>query len=73
MSLSALYLSVFVYLRSIKDDHLPPLKWELAVVEDVHPGTEGHVSVVSVRTDQGSVMKKPVVKICPLPPADITD
>lgn len=57
----------------IKDDHLPPLKWKLAVIEDMHPGPDGLVRVVSVRTAQGSIIKRPIIKICPLPPPDINN
>ena len=34
----------------IKDDHLPPLKWKLTIIEDLHLGTDGHMHVVPVST-----------------------
>jgi len=33
----------------------------------VHPGGDGRVRVVSVRTATGSIMKRPIVKLCLLP------
>ena len=50
----------------IHDEHLPPTKWHLGRVVDVHPGDDGTVRVVTVRTAQGLV-KRPVVKLSPLP------
>lgn len=50
----------------IKNDNTPPMKWPLAVIEEVHRGKDGIVRVVTVRTRTGSY-KRPIVKICPLP------
>jgi len=50
----------------VVDERYPPSKWPLGRILDVHPGADGHVRVVTVRT-QTSVLKRPIVKLCPLP------
>lgn len=50
----------------IRDERLPPLKWRLGRIIDVHPGKDGVCRVATVRTSEG-VIKRPVVKLCPLP------
>lgn len=50
----------------VVDERYPPAKWPLGRIVDVHPGADGHVRVVTVRT-QTSVFKRPIVKLCPLP------
>ncbi|XP_053691724.1 uncharacterized protein LOC128740217 [Sabethes cyaneus] len=50
----------------LRDENLPPLKWAIGRVVDVHPGTDGLVRVVSVKTSQG-VTKRAVGKLCLLP------
>lgn len=44
----------------------PPTKWPLARIVDVHPGDDGLVRIVSVRTAL-SVLKRPVSKLILLP------
>lgn len=44
----------------------PPLQWHLGRVTQVHPGTDGVVRVVKVRTRTGE-FTRPVVKLSPLP------
>lgn len=46
--------------------NLPPCKWELARVVQTHPGDDGRVRVVTVKTATSEV-KRPIVKIVPLP------
>ncbi|XP_071579872.1 uncharacterized protein [Temnothorax nylanderi] len=53
----------------IKEDHLPPLQWALGRVTALHPGQDGVVRVVTVKTRSGD-FKRPVKKLCPLPSAD---
>lgn len=55
----------------VVDERYPPSKWPLGRILDVHPGADGHVRVVTVRT-QTSVLKRSIVKLCPLP-IDRTD
>jgi transposase InsO family protein len=50
----------------IKEDTTTPLQWPLAVIQDIHPGKDGIVRVVTVKTPKG-VYKRPTSKICPLP------
>lgn len=50
----------------IKDDNLPPGKWALGRVQELHPGKDGYVRVVSVKT-AGNILKRPVTKLVLLP------
>lgn len=50
----------------IKDDNLPPGKWSLGRVVALHPGNDGHVRVVTLKTKNGH-LKRPVVKLSLLP------
>lgn len=50
----------------IKNSKLPPASWLLASVIDVHPGEDGLVRVVSLKTAT-SIFTRPITKICPLP------
>ncbi|XP_062552908.1 uncharacterized protein LOC134218054 [Armigeres subalbatus] len=50
----------------IKEDNLPPLKWAMGRIVSLHPGSDGLVRVVEIRTS-GGVMKRSISKICPLP------
>ncbi|XP_046608758.1 uncharacterized protein LOC124299539 [Neodiprion virginianus] len=50
----------------VKNENLPPSVWPLAKVIEVHPGTDGLVRVVTVKT-KSSVLKRPIVKLCVLP------
>lgn len=50
----------------LADNTLPPLKWRLARVHQLHPGADGITRVVTVRIGN-TLAKRPVVKVCPLP------
>ncbi|XP_055910549.1 uncharacterized protein LOC129944914 [Eupeodes corollae] len=50
----------------VLDERYPPTKWPLARVIETHPGLDGLVRVVTIKT-QSSTLKRPVVKLCPLP------
>lgn len=50
----------------IKNELAPPLKWRLARIIKLHPGTDGVARVATVRTANG-VFQRPLVKLCPLP------
>lgn len=50
----------------LHDDNAPPLQWKLGRVEEVIFGSDNVVRVVNVRTNSG-IIKRPVVKVCPLP------
>ncbi|XP_058448790.1 uncharacterized protein LOC131428764 [Malaya genurostris] len=53
----------------IKDDNQPPLKWKMGRICDTHPGKDGVVRVVTLRTATG-LLTRPVEKICFLPIAN---
>lgn len=50
----------------IRDDNVAPLKWKKGRVAEVHPGSDGLVRVVTLKTSTG-FLKRPITKICPLP------
>ncbi|XP_076291065.1 uncharacterized protein LOC143214212 [Lasioglossum baleicum] len=50
----------------LRQSNLPPCKWELGRVIECHPGDDGIVRVVTVKTAQ-SQYKRPIVKLCILP------
>ncbi|XP_066589335.1 uncharacterized protein [Prorops nasuta] len=50
----------------VRDDRFPPAKWPLGRVLEIHPGDDGLVRVVTVRT-ASSIMKRPIVRLSPLP------
>lgn len=54
-------------LAILKDDNLPPLKWKMVRVVETHPGDDGVVRAVSVKTPKGTILKRPVVKLSLLP------
>lgn len=47
-------------------ENAPPLQWPLGVVTKLFPGRDGVTRVVEVRIKSG-VLKRPIVKLCPLP------
>ena len=48
-----------------REEPLASTKWPLARVVQVHPGKDGKVRVVTVRTAKG-VYRRPVIKVVPL-------
>ncbi|XP_074030835.1 uncharacterized protein [Leptinotarsa decemlineata] len=50
----------------LKCDSSPPLHWPLAVIQEVHPGKDGIVRTVTLKTNRGMLVR-PVIKVCPLP------
>jgi hypothetical protein len=42
-------------------------KWNLARVTQVFPGTDGRVRVAEIKTVSGSLLRRPIVKLSPLP------
>ncbi|EZA59659.1 hypothetical protein X777_16730 [Ooceraea biroi] len=53
----------------IIDERYPPAKWPLARIIETHPGKDGLVRVVTIRTAV-STFKRPIHKLCPLPITD---
>ncbi|KMQ88090.1 hypothetical protein RF55_12480 [Lasius niger] len=56
----------------LKAETTPPCRWPLARITRLHPGDDGQVRVVDVRTANGE-LTRPVVKVVPLPTADFAD
>ncbi|XP_055856101.1 uncharacterized protein LOC129919272 [Episyrphus balteatus] len=54
----------------LKEPNLPPSQWFLGRVTEVHPGEDGHVRVVTLRTKRGTFMR-PVTKLALLPCPEI--
>ncbi|XP_070524041.1 uncharacterized protein [Cardiocondyla obscurior] len=50
----------------LRNENTPPGRWPLARIADVHPGSDGNVRVVTVRTAT-SVLVRPLVKIVLMP------
>ncbi|XP_055590649.1 uncharacterized protein LOC129742731 [Uranotaenia lowii] len=50
----------------LKEDNTPPMHWPTARIIQTHPGSDGVVRVVTLRTAKGSCTR-PVSKICLLP------
>lgn len=50
----------------LKNSLLPASKWELARVQETHPGSDGRVRVVTLKT-ANSTFKRPIAQICRLP------
>ncbi|XP_055622863.1 uncharacterized protein LOC129766365 [Toxorhynchites rutilus septentrionalis] len=53
----------------IQDDNQPPMRWKMGRIVEVHPGDDGVVRVVTLKTSSG-IMKRPVEKLCMLPIED---
>lgn len=56
----------------VKEDNLPPMKWSLGRIVETHPGKDGNVRVVTVKTTDGEY-KRPITKISPLPISNEAD
>ncbi|GFS97219.1 uncharacterized protein TNCV_715691 [Trichonephila clavipes] len=50
----------------IKEDNIPPATWHLGKVIETHPGKDGVVRAVTLRTVKGQ-FKRPIHKLCKLP------
>ncbi|UYV78173.1 hypothetical protein LAZ67_16000366 [Cordylochernes scorpioides] len=50
----------------VREEHVPPAKWIMGRVVEIHPGKDGLVRVVSIRTRAG-LLKRPLVKLALLP------
>lgn len=50
----------------LKEENVPPSKWPLARITQVHSGRDGHTRVVTIKCN-GKEFQRPIVKICPLP------
>lgn len=52
------------------EDNLPPLRWPLARVTELHPGSDNVIRVVSVRLPNGTITRRSLKKVCILPMQD---
>lgn len=50
----------------ISEKHVPPCKWLLGRIIETHPGPDGHIRVVTIKTASG-ILQRPIHKICVLP------
>ncbi|XP_075230272.1 uncharacterized protein LOC142329486 [Lycorma delicatula] len=50
----------------IKENKLPPLIWKLGIIVQVHPGKDGHVRLVNVKTNN-TIIKRTINKLIVLP------
>ncbi|XP_060872759.1 uncharacterized protein LOC132946718 [Metopolophium dirhodum] len=50
----------------LRDDNLPPLRWKIGRVEEVHVGSDGVIRVATISTSNGQ-FKRAVRLLCPLP------
>jgi hypothetical protein len=53
----------------LREDNIVPSQWPLARIVEVHPGNDGLVRVVTLKTSKG-IYKRPITKIATLLPAD---
>ena len=50
----------------VRDDKLPPTQWLIGPVSKIHPGTDGRIRVVTIKTIKGE-LKRALSHISPLP------
>lgn len=50
----------------LKEDNLPPLHWKLGRIYETHPGPDGVIRVVTVKTTNGTY-KRSIKQLYPLP------
>ncbi|XP_059047784.1 uncharacterized protein LOC131843186 [Achroia grisella] len=53
----------------IKEESLPPGRWALGRIQELHPGKDGHVRVVTLKT-HSNMVKRPISKLVLLPVTD---
>ena len=53
-------------LITLKEDKIPPMRWKLGRIIEVHPGDDGVIRVATVKTPDG-IYKRGVKSLCPLP------
>ena len=53
------------YIVCLREDPMAPTKWPLAHITEVHPGQDGKVRVITVKTMKG-IYQHPIVKVVPL-------
>lgn len=63
MNNNEIHLGALVLMR---DENLPPLKWRTGRICELHPGSDGLIRVVSLKTS-GGIVQRSLPKICVLP------
>lgn len=53
---------------SIIDENLPPGKWIMGRVLEIHPSPDGLIRLVKLKTPD-SILQRPIAKLCKFPPA----
>lgn len=53
----------------IRNEAIPPTRWPLARIVQVHPGEDGHIRVVTVRSAT-TELTRPVAKLVLLPTSE---
>ncbi|XP_049886991.1 uncharacterized protein LOC126381569 [Pectinophora gossypiella] len=53
----------------LQEDHVPPLSWRLGRVARLFPGPDGISRVADIKITRGCV-RRPLVRLCPLPAAE---
>ncbi|XP_058816019.1 uncharacterized protein LOC131679327 [Topomyia yanbarensis] len=56
----------------IQDDNQPPMRWKMGRIVQTHPGDDGTVRVVTLKTATG-MLTRPVERLCLLPTSDDND
>lgn len=56
----------------IQDNNMPPLKWKLSRVVDVHKGADDKIRVVTLKT-ANRICKRTITKLCNLSISDTDD
>lgn len=51
----------------LAEDDMPPTLWPMMIIDEVHPGDDGIVRVVTLRSPSGKRFKRPAVKLRILP------
>lgn len=51
---------------SIIDDNLPPGKWLIGRVTEIHPSADGFIRLVTIKTPN-STLQRPITKLCKFP------
>ncbi|GFW64962.1 hypothetical protein TNCV_392281 [Trichonephila clavipes] len=54
----------------LKEPSKIPMEWTLGRIEGIHPGSDGLVRVVRIRTSRG-VFTRTAASVCPLPFEDV--
>ena len=57
----------------VHEDNVPPSRWPLARITEIHPGNDGVARVVTIQTSKEKELTRPIAKICLIPELDHID